>query len=215
MSDNKYYFVMLIIKNGEFKLHLKLEDVKEEDRGKLAPCGILCIGCDTYVGESIEAAKKLVEIWESWNMKDTGPMLGLDLEGIEVTLKTLKTFIKSGKRGPCPGCYIGGVAAQICGIAKCVKSKGFWTCAECEDYDPDSETPCPHDEQSPIPVGNKKNMMKMMCARYSRNTTENLKRCLEIGYDAFLKEAEEKVANGWRTWQIISDEMIFTNSMKR
>ena len=196
-------------------MELKIEDVKEEDRGKLSPCGILCLGCDSYIGEGVKAAKNLVEIWEGWNMKDVGPTLGLTLKGIEATLKTLNTYINAAKKGTCPGCSKGAFASQVCGIAQCVKSKGFWTCAECEDYDPELETPCPHDDPSPIPIGNKKNMMKMICTRYSRNTTENLKRCLEIGYDAFLTEAEEKVANGWRTWQIISDEMVFTDSMKR
>lgn len=196
-------------------MELKIEDVKDEDRGKLAPCGILCLGCDSYIGDGVQAAKTIVEIWEGWNMKDVGPILGLNPKGIETTLKTLKTYIKSAKKGPCPGCSKGAPASKICGIALCVKTKGFWTCAECEDYDPESETPCPYDEKSPIPVGNKKNMMKMICTRYSRNPIENLKRCLEIGYDAFLKEAEEKVADGWRTWKIISDEMVFTDAMKK
>ena len=39
--------------------------------------------------------------------------------------------------------------------------------------------------------------------------------CQEIGYDSFIKEVKEKVANGWRTWQIISDEMVFTDAMKK
>ena len=41
-----------------------------------------------------------------------------------------------------------------------------------------------------------------------------LKKCREIGYLAFIEEAKEKVANGWRTWQIISKDMVFTNAMK-
>ena len=47
-------------------MSLKLEEVNDEDRGLLSPCGILCLGCDTHLGEGIEAAKKLVDIWEGF-----------------------------------------------------------------------------------------------------------------------------------------------------
>jgi len=50
---------------------------------------------------------------------------------------------------------------------------------------------------------------------YNRDTCNNLKKCREIGYKAFIKEAREKVENGWRTWQVISDEMVFTKVMKK
>lgn len=64
-------------------------------------------------------------------------------------------------------------------------------------------------------MGNKAQMTKMICMRYNRNTCNNLQRCREIGYDAFIKEAKEKVENGWRTWQVVSNEMVFTNAMKK
>jgi len=111
-------------------LSLKLEDVKEEDRGILAPCGIVCLGCDTYTGESLEAVKKLKNIWEGGNIKDTAIAIGLDQNEIKITLETLKKYIEKSDKGKCPGCFTGGFSAQFCGIAKCVKSKGYWTCAE-------------------------------------------------------------------------------------
>jgi hypothetical protein len=46
--------------------------------------------------------------------------------------------------------------------------------------------------------------------RYSRNNLENLKRCREIGYPAFVEEVTKKVEGGWRTWQVISRERLFT-----
>ncbi|MFX1392492.1 MAG: DUF3795 domain-containing protein [Promethearchaeota archaeon] len=194
---------------------LKLDDVKEEDRGILGSCGILCSGCDYYIGEGLEAAKILHSIWEGWNMIDVGSFMGLNREAIKVTLKTLKNFIKTNKRGNCVGCFQGSFSSKVCGIAKCVKTKGYWTCAECEDYDPELETPCPHINSSSIPITDKGQWMKMICTRYSRNNTQNLKKCREIGYLAFIKEAKEKVAKGWRTWQIISKEMVFTNEHKK
>ncbi len=197
-------------------MSLKLEEIEEEARGLLSPCGILCIGCDTYLGESVELVKKLKEIWEGWNILDVAPVLGFNTKDIKATFKTLNFYIESAnKQGKCPGCYNGGGPSKICGIANCVKSKDFWTCAECDDYNPESETPCPNGNPSPMPMGNSKEMMKMICKRYSKDNNNNLKRCREIGYAAFIKEAKEKVKNGWRTWQVISDEMVFTNSMKR
>ncbi len=196
-------------------MNLKLDDVKDDDRWILSPCGIPCIGCDTHIGEGLEAAKKLQEIWEGWNLADVGPFLGLSLRGIKSTLKTLESVIKAGKQGNCPGCFVGGGPSKICGIANCVKSKGYWTCAECEDYNPESETPCPHITPNPVPMADKGSMAKMICARYSRDTAQNLKKCREIGYNEFIKWAKEKVADGWRTWQVVSKDMIFTDATKK
>ena len=196
-------------------MSLKLEDIKAEDRGILAPCGIVCLGCDTYIGEGLEAAKNLKNIWEGANLKDMGMIIGLDPEDINISLKTLNKYIKANDKGSCPGCFVGGFASEFCSISKCVKSKGYWTCAECEDYDPESKAPCTNEEFSPVPMGNKAQMTKMICTRYSKDTCNNLKRCREIGYKEFMKEAKEKVENGWRTWHVISDEMVFTKSMRK
>jgi len=140
--------------------------------------------------------------------------LRLNPKNIETSLKILKAYINSGKE-KCPGCFVGGGPSQICGIAKCVREKGFWTCAECDDYNLNSDSPCSKSIPSPMPLGDPSQMMNLICKRYSKDTINNLKRCREIGYDAFVKEAKEKVANGWRTWQIISDEMVFTKSMQK
>jgi hypothetical protein len=190
--------------------------VPDEDKGILAPCGILCLGCDTHLGEGIEAAKKLYDIMDGFNFLDVGIGFGFSAKEIKTTLKTLKKFIKMGKRGTCPGCFNNqGPPSSMCGIAKCVKSKGFWTCAECEDYDPDSDTPCPHIKEVEIPLTDKGQMTKIICTRYTKDNMNNLKKCREIGYPVFIKEAKDKVQKGWRTWQIISDEMVFTESMKK
>jgi hypothetical protein len=194
-------------------MNLKLEDVKKEDRGILAPCGILCAGCDTHLGEGMEAAKKLYEIWNGSNMEDIGPLFGY--RGISETLKTIEKFIKTESKQKCPGCFMGGGPSKICGIAQCVKSKGYWTCAECEDYDPNSETPCPHVNPSPMPMSDKGTMMEMICRRYNRDNINNLKQCREMGYNKFIKQAKEKIAKGWRTWQIISKEKVFTEAMNQ
>jgi hypothetical protein len=188
---------------------LKLKNVKEEDRGLLAPCGILCAGCDTYLGEGIEAAKKLYNIWKGSNIADTGPLFGY--KDINIALKTLKKFINTQGQDTCPGCFMGGGPSKVCGIAKCVKSKGYWTCAECDEYDPDSETPCPYINPSPMPMADKGTMMELICKRYTNNNVENLKICRELGYNKFIEQAKKKIESGWRTWRVISEDKVFTH----
>ncbi|MFX1384284.1 MAG: DUF3795 domain-containing protein [Promethearchaeota archaeon] len=191
-----------------------LNSIKTEERGMIAPCGVICLGCDFYIGDCVEAAKRVQEIWEGWNMIDIGPTLGFNAKNIKITLKTLKLFINRNKN-TCPGCHNGGKGTKVCGIAQCVFSKGYWTCAECEDFNPESETPCPHINQDAPYITDKGKMMKLMCARYSKDLNENLKKIREIGYSEFLKEIREKVTNGWRTWQIINKGMVFTNKEKK
>ncbi|MFX1238351.1 MAG: DUF3795 domain-containing protein [Promethearchaeota archaeon] len=188
---------------------LDINDVKEEDRYILAPCGILCLGCDFYIGEAIEAAKKIQEIWEGWNIIDLSMVMGLNREGIQSTLDTIKKFLKLYKN-KCPGCFNGGIGSKICGIAKCVNSKGYWTCAECDDYDPDSQTPCPYVIDDAIIMTDKGKTTKMICERYNHDPSNNLKSCRQIGYNDFIEEAKKKVRNGWRTWKIISNKTIFS-----
>jgi hypothetical protein len=193
-------------------MSLKLDEVKEEDKGILAPCGILCAGCDSHIGEAKQAAKKLYEIWNGSNIEDTGPLFGL--KGIEPTLKTLKKYIQNEEK-LCPGCYLGGGPSRICGIAKCVKSKGFWTCAECEEFTPDSDSPCPHINPAPIPMADKGSMMQLICRRYNQDNIKNLELCHKMGYNNFIDHAREKITDGWRTWQVISKEKVFTEAMKK
>ncbi len=192
---------------------LSMEAVKEEDRGLVSPCGIICLGCDVYQGEGVEAAKKVVDIWEGFNLLDTAGLVGLDTNDIRTTIDTLKNYVERGDAaGKCKGCHSGGGPSEICGIAKCVRSKKFWTCAECEDYDPDSDNPCTSKagDSTMLPLSSAGEMSKIICKRYRSNTGENLRRCREIGYPEFIAEIRKKVDDGWRTWQVISDEMVFT-----
>ncbi|MBU1056248.1 MAG: DUF3795 domain-containing protein [Proteobacteria bacterium] len=192
-------------------MDLKLLDVKPADLGKLAPCGIICLGCDQQTDESFEAAKTLVKIWEGFNMQDVGVAFGMDPEGVERTLETLKKYITiKEEMGSCPGCYVGGKGpCAICAIINCAKAKGYWTCAECDEYNPDSEYPCPHvATKVSSPFDSKGVMFALVCKRYNKNNIENLKRCREIGYPAFVSECKAEIGNGWRTWQIISKEDV-------
>ena len=196
-------------------MYLSLDQIKEEDQGIISPCGIVCLGCDSFQDESLKAAQTVVRIWRGMNLPDTSLAFNIEAEAITSTLETLEKIIEQReKAGPCPGCYKGGGPSEICSIARCVKSKDYWTCAECDDYDPESQEPCPQADSDafPLPFASRGNMSTMISTRYCGNNRENLKRCREIGYPAFISEVKEKVENGWRTWQVISDEMVFSKS---
>jgi hypothetical protein len=191
---------------------LALKGVNEKDRGVIAPCGIICLGCDGHQDESLQAAKRVIEIWEGMNLPDVSVLAGLKAQEIINTLKTLKEYVdRKEKAGPCPSCFKDGGPSAFCSVAKCVKSKGYWTCAECEDFNPESEHPCPHSDAdvASMPLGSRQQTSALIRKRYNANNIENLKKCLEIGYPAFIAEAREKVRSGWRTWQVISSETLF------
>jgi len=194
-------------------MNLKLDDVKEEDRMVMSPCGIICLGCDLHKNEGLEAAKTVVKIWKGFNFPDLAGAFGFKTEEVVNTIETLKKYIDGREgAGECPGCFEGGWPSEICSVSKCVRSKGYWTCAECEDFDPGANNPCPNSDSDPGPMGSRKETLARICIRYASNNVENLKRCCEIGYPAFIAETREKVGKGWRTWQVISKENVFTPS---
>jgi len=203
--------MVLNSQEGGFIMRLTLNDVKEEDRGVVAPCGIVCLACEMHRDESVEAARRIIEIWEGFNLPDVAPIVGMTAQEVNNTLETLRQYVeRKEKAGPCPGCYGGG--GPQCSLVKCVKAKGYWTCAECDDFNPDSEVPCLHSDADvpSMPLGSRREASGVICKRYSRDNVENLKRCREIGYPAFISETREKVRAGWRTWQVISKDRLFT-----
>ncbi|MFW6126049.1 MAG: DUF3795 domain-containing protein [Chloroflexota bacterium] len=194
-------------------MKLSLNDVNEEDRGVVSPCGIICLGCDAHTHEGLQAAKTLGEIWEGFNLPDVAVLAGLKTQDVCSTLETLREYVvRQEKTGPCPGCFKGGGPSTVCSIAKCVRSKGYWTCAECPDFSPESDEPCLYSDTglTSMPLASRREASALIRRRYSGNNVENLSRCREVGYPAFIAEAKEKVRSGWRTWQVISSEMLFT-----
>ncbi len=92
----------------------------------------------------------------------------------------------------------------MCSILQCVQAKGYWTCAECDQFTGDPAHVCPHSDASESPMGSRDRASKLICKRYQADNIENLVRCREIGYAAFIEEIHKKVADGWRTWQVIA-----------
>ena len=58
-------------------MELSLNEVKEEERGVIAPCGIICLGCEIHKDESLQAAKSIIEIWEGFNLPDVSAVVGM------------------------------------------------------------------------------------------------------------------------------------------
>ncbi len=197
-------------------MELSLTDVAEEDQGLISPCGIVCGGCDVCTNESVDAAKTIIQIWEGYNLADVPMAAGLTSQEILDIIDKLKRFIEHREASfICPGCYTSGGPFKTCPIWRCVKSKGYWTCAECEEYSVESKSPCPHPERDnpDVRLSSRGEMSNLICRRYESNNVENLKKCREMGYPTFIQEAKEKVGKGWRTWQIISNEMVVTERL--
>jgi len=190
-----------------------MEDVPIEDRVVISPCGVICLGCDIYREESLEAAKVIVNVWEGWNYGDVAGSFGLTFQEVNQTIEILKKYIKiRPENGLCRGCYYR--VAFPCSISQCVKSKGYLTCAECDEFDPGADHICPHrdEENAKIPdrpFASRSQALQLVTRRLCSTNIENLRRCQEIGYINFIAEMKEKVNNGWRTWQVISPENVF------
>ena len=196
-------------------MQINLQDVPEKDRGILSPCGIACLGCELHREESLEAAKTLVKIWNGWNMEDGAGAIGLKIVEVSQVLEILEKFIKyRDENGPCRGCYHGDGPSATCSISQCVKKNGYWTCAECEKFEPNTDQVCPQQDEENAnilgkPFAARSQAFELVNKRYGCTNIDNLKRCQEIGYVNFIAEMKEKVNNGWRTWQVISPEKVF------
>ena len=196
---------------------INIEDVPLADRDVISPCGIICLGCDIRLEESLKAANVIVDVWEGWNMRDAAGIFGLTFTEVNQTLESLKKFIKNREeKGRCRGCYHGDCISSICAISQCVKLKGYLTCAECNEFDPGTDQICPHqDEQNAKiphnPMASRSQAFQLVTKRYGSSNIENLKRCQKIGYVTFINEMKEKVNSGWRTCRIIRPENVFRN----
>lgn len=197
-------------------MELSLSDIAEEDRGLLSPCGIICGGCDVYTNESVDAAKTIIQIWEGFNLADVPMLAKLTSQEVLTVIDNLKKFIEHRESADsCPGCHPSGGPLKMCPIWKCVKAKGYLTCAECDEYKVDSESPCPHFETDhpDVLLPSKGKISNLVCKRYKSNNVENLRKCRDLGYPAFVEETKKRLRKGWRTWQVISNEMVVSKKI--
>ncbi|MFW9987238.1 MAG: DUF3795 domain-containing protein [Candidatus Odinarchaeota archaeon] len=97
----------------------------------LAPCGLYCGVCSIYIADRANNSK-FKRILLDWS----------------------KPFSKTIDDIKCKGCLAKNqedlfVYCKICSIRDCVKSKGFESCYQCEDF------PCKFIDKFPFPIGKK------------------------------------------------------------
>ena len=186
---------------------MEKDKISEKETRLIAPCGIYCGACNSFLGKGKKLASELYDILNGFNLPDVGPVfIGADQKKIKIFLKLLK---KIGKSPKCPGC-LGGGGNPMCPMKLCTKEKSFLTCAECDVM------PCPTSEEDrKNPLMSKAGMLELITRRYNNWNIENLKRIKEIGYRKFIDEMQEKVKTGLLTSDVISKEMVFTDTMKK
>jgi hypothetical protein len=183
------------------------DKIAKEEVNLIAPCGIYCGACDPFLGKSKALATELYRIIEGFNIQDVAPIvLGIEQEKMKEFLTILQQ-ISEGKK--CPGCLAGG-GNPGCPMKICTAEKGYLTCAECD------RLPCKADadensgDQMSAPA-----ILEMITRRYSGWNIANLRRIQEIGYRRFIDEMQEKVKQGFLTSDVISDEMVVTEFLKK
>jgi hypothetical protein len=172
----------------------------------IAPCGIYCGACDIMLGRSRELAREMYRIINGFNFADVGPFfMGTGQERIIDFLEILERWSKGEK---CPGC-LGGGGNPACPVKTCTNDQGFLTCAECESM------PCKRDADNENWLQDAAAFLELISKRYDNWNIENLERIKEIGYRRFIDEMQEKVEDGFITSDVVTDEMLFTEAMKK
>jgi hypothetical protein len=187
--------------------NLDREKITKEETSLIAPCGIYCGACDPYVGKSKDLAKELYRIIDGFNIRDVAPIvLGLEQEKMTEFLSILKQLSEAKK---CPGCLAGG-GNPGCPMKTCTGEKGYLTCAECDMM------PCSADatQQDKDPMSAPE-ILGMITRRYDGWNIANLRRIQEVGYRKFMDEMQAKVKKGFLTSDVISDEMVVTEFLKK
>jgi len=181
----------------------------EEER-LLAPCGIYCGACDIFLGKSMRLAKELHRIMDGFNIRDIAPfVMETEQEQISDFLAILEQW---GNGKQCPGCIKGG-GNPNCPIETCAQEKGLYTCAECDRMP--CYQPCYQDKADKNDdLFSPESLLGLITKRYSGWNIENLKQIQKIGYRRFIDEMQARVKDGFLTSDVISREMVMTESMK-
>ena len=183
------------------------ERLKKDEIALLAPCGIFCGACDPFLGISKSLAKELYRILKGFNITDVSSIvLDVERERMEDFLCILKKIMEARK---CPGCHDGG-GNPVCLIKSCVLEKEYLSCAECDmmpcnliirEGITDAEDVCFY--------------LEMITKRYAGWNIKNLERIRQVGYRQFVDEMQERVANGFLTSDVISSDMVITETIQK
>jgi len=178
---------------------LDRDKLSAEEKCLVAPCGIFCGACDSYLGKSSELAQEMHRILDGFNIIDASLVAGFEQEKMADFMNILKAM---GQTDKCTGCLGGGCKVPACPIKGCAQEKGFLTCAECD------KMPCNKSQELGM-------SWEMITKRYSHWNVENLQRIREVGYPEFIDSMQKKVKSGFMTGDVISKEMVITEMIKK
>ena len=134
----------------------------------VAYCGLYCGDCVKHKGEISKLAQELKELLSQEKFEKIANMIP-ELENYKEFSKVLDTISNI----ECPiGCRAGGGNAE-CEVKVCCQNKGYFTCAECDEF-----MYCT--ELAGIPV--------IQCGVISY--AKELERLREVGMDKWLEEKE-------------------------
>lgn len=185
---------------------LHREEVRDDEKPLIAPCGIYCGACDIFLGRSRELARELHRIMDGFNFADVGPFfMGIERQEIQAFLDMLEKWAQADR---CPGCWSSG-GNPVCPVRTCAENQGFLTCAECD------RMPCHAGKRTDADPGqNTQFWLELITKRYARWNIGNLERVREVGYRRFIDEMQERVRAGFLTSDVISDEPVITEAFK-
>lgn len=185
---------------------LHRDEVSDEEKSLIAPCGIYCGACDIFLGRSRELARELHRIMNGFNFADVGPFfMGIERQQILAFLDMLEKWSQADR---CPGCWSGG-GNPFCPVKACAQNQGFLACAECD------RMPCHAGKGTDAGEGQDTRFwMELVTRRYARWNIDNLNRVREVGYRRFIDEMQEKVQSGFLTSDVISGEPVVTEAFK-
>ncbi len=191
------------------------DKLTDEEINLIAPCGIYCGACDMMLGRSMSHANEMYSILNGFNFADVGPyFLGMESEKVTDFLNILERWSAYGK---CPGCFEGESnngclvdrGNRTCPVKSCAKEKNYLTCAECELM------PCKGSSETQNLFQDAAALLELISKRYTNWNIRNLERIKEIGYREFLDEMQQKVKDGFITSDIVSNEMVFTETIAK
>ena len=185
---------------------LEKDKLTTEETCLIAPCGIYCGACDMMLGRSRDLAEQMYRILNGFNFADVGPFfMGMEQEKVMDFLNILERWSKGDT---CPGCLDGG-GNPACPIKTCANEQDFLTCAECESM------PCKRSADNENWFQDASAFLELITRRYADWNTGNLERIQEIGYRRFIDEMQDKVKDGLTTSDIIANEMVFTEVLRK
>ena len=170
--------------------NLDRNKLKKEETCLIAPCGIYCGACDSFLEKSKSHAKELHRILKGFNLADVSSFtMGIEQERMIDFLNILEQMSQSNK---CPGCLNGGGNPE-CPIKVCAKKLGYLTCAECD------KMPCRISEQGSEGESMEAPFfLEMITKRYANWNIENLKRKTRFSGLTIIKPSSVP-----RTWSLL------------